>query len=305
MSKTLEMPLRGIIPPMVTPLLGRDELDVPGLERLVDHLLNARVHGIFILGTTGEAPSLSHRLRYELIERVCELAAGSVVILVGITDTSFTESVNTAEKAAQCGADAVVMAPPYYFPADQPELLEYVRHLVPEIDLPLFLYNMPYAKPAFDPETVRIAAGIDGIVGLKDSSADRAYFQKVREAVRDFEDFSLLMGPERLLAEAIMLGAHGGVCGAANVVPKLYMSLYEAASNRDMRTLEELNRRAMAINERIYGVGQFRSSYLKGIKCSLACMGICSDFMAEPFHRFRDVERDVIRGHLRELGLMD
>src|SRR5580704_5011704 len=84
-------PLRGIIPPLVTPLLGRDRLDHNGLERLIEHVLAGGVHGLFLLGTTGEGPSLSHRLRCELIERACEQVAGRVPVLVGVTDTSFAE----------------------------------------------------------------------------------------------------------------------------------------------------------------------------------------------------------------------
>ena len=113
----LAQPLRGIIPPMVTPLLDRDTLDVAGLERLIEHILAGGVHGLFILGTTGETPSLSHRLRHELIERVCAQVRGRVPVLVGITDTSFVESVELGRKAAQVGAQALVLAPPYYFPA--------------------------------------------------------------------------------------------------------------------------------------------------------------------------------------------
>ncbi len=111
-SNVLPSPLRGIIPPMVTPLLDRDTLDVAGLERLIEHILSGGVHGLFILGTTGEAPSLSYRLRYELIERVCRQVKGRVPVLVGITDTCFTESLNTANKARDAGAQAVVLAPP-------------------------------------------------------------------------------------------------------------------------------------------------------------------------------------------------
>jgi 4-hydroxy-tetrahydrodipicolinate synthase len=79
---------------MITPLRGRDELDVAGLERLIEHIVNGGVNGLFILGTTGEGPSLSYRLRRELIERTCRLVNGRVPILVGITDTAFVESVN-------------------------------------------------------------------------------------------------------------------------------------------------------------------------------------------------------------------
>src|SRR6266478_8353138 len=103
----------GIIPPMVTPLRRRDELDVPGLERLLEHILAGGVHGLFVLGTTGEAPSLSYRLRRELIERTCRQVAGRVPVLVGITDTAFVEAVQLSHFAAETGAQALVLAPPY------------------------------------------------------------------------------------------------------------------------------------------------------------------------------------------------
>ena len=88
-SYELLKPLKGIIVPMVTPLLDRDTLDAAGLERLIEHILAGGVHGLFILGTTGEAPSLSYRLRYELIQRVCEQVKGRVPVLVGISGTRY------------------------------------------------------------------------------------------------------------------------------------------------------------------------------------------------------------------------
>jgi 4-hydroxy-tetrahydrodipicolinate synthase len=304
-SNVLPKPIRGIIPPMVTPLLDRDSLDVVGLEKLIEHILAGGVQGLFILGTTGEAPSLSQRLRRELIERVCEQVKGRVPVLVGITDTCFVESVNIACKAKDAGAQAVVLAPPYYFPAGQGELLEYLEHLMPELPLPLVLYNMPsYTKLVFEPETVKAAAAIKGIVGIKESSGDMVYFNKLLSLLKKQPDFSLLMGHEELLAEAVLAGAHGGVCGGANLVPKLYVDLYNAAYSKDMPTVESLQKKVMQISKAIYGVGKYESSYLKGLKCALSCMGVCSDFLAEPFHRFRRAERKVIRRHIEELGIM-
>ncbi len=301
----LPKPLRGIIPPMVTPILDRDTLDEDGLERLIEHILDGGVHGLFILGTTGEAPSLSQRLRCELIERVCEQVKGRVPVLVGITDTCFIESVNVACKAKDSGAQAVVLAPPYYFPAGQGELLEYLEHLMPELPLPLVLYNMPsYTKLVFDPDTVKAAAAITGIVGIKESSGDMVYFNKLLSLLKKQPDFSFLMGHEELLAEAVLAGAHGGVCGGANLVPQLYVDLYNAACSKDLPTVESLQKKVMQISKAIYGVGKYESSYLKGLKCALSCIGICSDFLAEPFHRFRRTERKVIRQHLEELGIM-
>ena len=304
-SNVLPSPLRGIISPMITPLLDRDTLDVAGLERLIEHILSGGVHGLFILGTTGEAPSLSYRLRYELIERACEKVNRRVPVLVGITDTCFTESLNTANKARDAGAQAVVLAPPYYFPAGQAELLEYIKHLTPELPLPLFLYNMPsLTKAVFEPQTVQAAADISGIVGLKDSSGNMVYFHQLQSLLKKHPDFALLMGREELLAETVLLDGHGGVCGGANFIPKLYVDLYNAARSRDLPMIEALHEKVMQISSAIYSVGRYGSSYLKGLKCTLSCMNICSDFLAEPLHRFRSTERDVIRRHLEELGIV-
>jgi len=301
---SLPRPLRGIIPPMVTPLLDRDTLDAQGLERLIEYILAGGVHGLFILGTTGEAPSLSYRLRRELIERTCRHVAGRVPVLVGITDTAFVESVNPPRRTKDAGAQAVVLSSPYYFPAGQPELLEYLQHLAPELPLPVFLYNMPsLTKVVFEPETVRQAADIAGVVGLKDSSANMIYFHQLQTLLRDRADFSLLIGPEELLAETTLLGGHGGICGGANMLPRLYVDLYNAARGRDLDAVAKLHERVMAVRNAIYSVGRHGSSYLKGLKCVLSCLGICSDFMAEPFHRFRQPERDLILRHMRELGI--
>lgn len=303
-SSKLTKPLQGIVVPMVTPLLDRDTLDVTGLERLIEHIIAGGVHGLFILGTTGEAPSLSYRLRYEIIQRVCDQVKGRIPVLVGITDTSFVESVKISGKAEDAGADAVVLAPPYYFPAGQSELLEYLSHLTHEVSLPLFLYNMPtYTKLVYEPETIRAAAEYPGIVGIKDSSGNMVYFRQLQTLLKDRPDFSLLMGREELLAEAILLGGHGSVCGGANLVPELYVELYNAARSKDLAKVELLHQKVMKLSTAIYKVGRYESSLLKGLKCALSCIGICSDFLAEPFHRFRRAEHEVIERYVAELGI--
>lgn len=295
-------PLTGIIVPMVTPLKDGDTLDHGGLERLIEHILHGGVHGLFILGTTGEGPSLGRQLQEDFIERVCTQVAERVPVLVGITNTSFAESVHLCQKAQAAGAMAVVLAPPCYFSCDQMELLEYLAHLMSEISLPLFLYNFN-ARLSFEPKTVLAAARIKGVVGLKDSSGDMVYFHRVQMLFKDQPDFSLLVGPEELLSEAVLLGAHGGVCGGANLDPQLYVQLYHAAASKNMAAVTVLHERVMKISTAIYGVGGYNSSYLKGLKCALSCMGLCNDFLAEPFRRFGRKERELIRKHVQALEL--
>ncbi len=292
----------GIIPPMVTPLAARDELDVAGLERLIERILSGGVNGLFILGTTGEGPSLSYRLREELIERTCEQVKGRVPVLVGITDTAFEESVNVAKAAADCGASAVVAAPPYYMPEGQPELQEYLDHLVSELPLPLFIYNMPaLTKVSFELETVKRAMDNPRIIGLKDSSGNMIYFHRALELARQRPDWPVLIGPEEMLFDAMLSGGHGGVSGGANLFPKLYVKLVEAGRAGNLNEARRLHEIILRVSGALYRIGRHPSSIIKGIKCALACLDVCDDFMAEPFHRFRTEERALVQRRLEEL----
>lgn len=296
--------MHGIIPPMVTPLRDRDTLDVAGVERLIEHVLTGGVHGLFILGTTGEAPSLSYRLRRELITRTCQQVANRVPVLVGITDTAIVESISLARYAADAGAQALVTSTPYYFPAGQPELFEFIERLVPEMPLPFFLYNTPtMTKTQFEPDTIRRVLQVEKIIGVKDSSGDLTYFTQVVELAKARPDWSVLMGPEHLLVKAILRGGHGGVNGGALVQPRLLEELYSGATAGDWDHVATLQERLAQLGG-IYRVGHHASAVIKGLKCALSLLGVCSDIMAEPFSPFREAERARVRAILNSAGLV-
>jgi len=300
---TPKEPFHGIIPPLVTPLTGRDQLDREGLQRLIEHTVDGGVHGLFILGSTGEAPSLSYRLRRELIDAVCQQVGERVPVLVGITDTAFVESVALAEHAADAGAAAAVLTTPYYFPAGQTELISYVRNITPELPLPLMLYNMPQlTKVWFEIETIKQLADITNIVGLKDSSGDMNYFEEAVKLKAIRPDWSVLIGPEAKLPDAMTLGGNGAVAGGANVLPRLFVECYEAKLANDDVKLAELHDRIHDF-QRIYEIGKYASKYIKATKCCLSLMGICNDFMAEPFHSFRTPQRNQVAEILNQLDV--
>lgn len=287
---------------MITPLLNEDELDFKGLERLVNHLVEGGVHGIFILGTTGESTSLPYPIRHRLIEETCNLVKKRIPILVGITDTAVSESLRLAQTAKYSGASALVAAPPYYFNLGQPELIEYYEYLADRLPLPLFLYNMPsHTKINIEPETVKKLAQHENIIGLKDSSGNTAYFNKLLFHMKDDPDFSLFVGPEEIMAETVLLGGNGGVNGGANMFPKLYVDLYNAAAAGDLHKVRELHSLVMNISAGLYSLGQFGSSYLKGLKCALNLLGICNDYMSSPLHMFRKEEKNRLAINLKEI----
>jgi len=295
--------LKGIVVPIITPLKDIDTLDVEGLAKLVEHILAGGVSGLFVLGTTGEFSSLSYRLRNELVERVCKQVNGRVPVLVGVTDTSIIESENLAKKADGFGASALVAAPPYYYSTGQPELIEYFENLANRMPLPLYLYNMPmHTKVMIEPNTVLKIAENKKVIGLKDSSANMAYFRLLQYTMKNHPEFQLFVGPEEMMSDAVLLGANGGVNGGANMFPKLYVDLYNAAVKHDFEQIRLLQRKVLAISSTIYTVGKYGSSYLKGLKCALSVMGLCDDFMADPFNRFRKEDRDKIEEALDKIN---
>jgi len=302
----LPAPLRGVITAMITPLLNRDTLDEAGVERLVAHLIGGGVHGLFVLGTTGEAPSLSYETRRKLIERTCRQAAERVPVIVGITDTSYTESLCLGRFAADCGAQAAVVAVPFYFSASQRELLGYLQRLVADLPLPVLLYNAPSnAHHVLAPETVRKLSELPNVRGIKDSGFQMMYFHQLVHLFRDRPDFSLLVGPEELMAEAVLLGGHGAMCGGSNIDPRIYVDMYNAAAAGNLEALRPLHRRAMQISSTVYRVTLEDSSVFRCLKCAVSLKGICGDTMAEPFEPLGPAEREMVRRHMIAAGLLE
>lgn len=295
---------RGIIPPVITPLKEQNKLDTKGLDNLIEHILSGGVQGLFILGTTGEGPSLSYELRYKVTQRVCSQVDGRVPVLVGITDTAFTESIKLSKKAADVGAEAVVATPPYYYATSQIELIKYFQRLADHSPIPLFLYNMPsHVKVNFAPETVKKLSEHPKIIGLKDSSGDLLYFQNIARLLKDNPEFSLFVGPEEMLMQSMLSGGHGGVNGGANMFPKLYVAMYDAVQARDFDRMKILQEKILEISSKLYTIGNSPMRYLQGVKCALSVMGICNDTLAHPFHAFGNKEKEKVQQILESLNV--
>ncbi len=280
----LPAPLRGIVPPMITPLATDDTLDTEGLHRLIERILEAGPAGLFVLGTTGEGPSLSYHLRRELVDRVCQTVSGRVPVLVGVTDTSFVESINVADDAAEAGADAVVLAARYYFAPARRTSGSTSTDLWPRCRCRCFSTTCP-ATPRCHFHSRRFAGRLDvpEIVGIKDSSGDMIYFDRLRSIVAERPDFTLLIGPEELLAEAVLLGGHGGVSGGESLPAALCRPLQRRRRRRsedDLQPPPESHR--VGLHD-LFG-RPAGAAVVQGIKTALSILGICSDLPAEPFH---------------------
>ncbi|MFO1008343.1 MAG: dihydrodipicolinate synthase family protein [Planctomycetaceae bacterium] len=300
----LKLPLKGVIPPLVTPLKGRDQIDLPALERIIEHVLAGGVHGLFLLGTTGEGPSLSPEAQRTVVKEATKIINKRVPVLVGITDSVFSESVKLAHFAAECGADAVVLAPPYYFPMHQSDLRQYCAAMAREVPLPLFLYNMPsHCKVTFEVDTVKQLLQEPNIVGFKDSSAQMLFFNSVVRIAKERPEYAVLMGPEELMGECVLMGGHGGVCGGANLSPRMYVDMYDAAVAGDLRQVNVLQQRMLRLSSLVYSVGIAPSSYLTGLKAAMSMIGLCEARLSEPLTALPADRRATLSRHLTDLGM--
>jgi 4-hydroxy-tetrahydrodipicolinate synthase len=285
---------------MITPLTEDGKLDKKGLTNLIDHLITGGVHGIFLLGTNGEAPSLCYELRKELITESCKLVTKRIPVLVGITDTSFDGSIEIAEHAKEAGADAVVIAPPYYMPISQSEMVEYLEELVPKLPLPFIMYNMPSCtKMHLTLDTIKRSKEL-GAIGIKDSSGDVGYFYALIEEFKNDPNFSLITGTEMFLPETIMYGGDGAVAGGANFFPRLFVDLYDASVANDTETIARLREKVLKLYDTIYDTGEFVSRFIKGTKSALKALGVCEDYMAMPLRNFDDENRAIIKKYVEE-----
>lgn len=274
--------LSGIIPPVVTPLKATDQLDVEAVDRLVDHLWTGGVDGLFVLGTTGEGPSLSHKVRCEMVERTCHAAAGRVPVLVGVTDTSLAESIQLAEHAADCGAHAVVAAAPFYFPVTQEQCVSWFGQLADASPLPVLLYNMPgCVEVSLELETVRTLSNHENIIGVKDSAGDLPAFRALCDEFAA-TDFLVFMGPEELIPEAVAAGADGGVCGGGNLLPEVYVRLYQAAIDQNDAEVSRLNGIVRKMYQQIYHDQKGCMNIIAALKLAMSRCGLCEAVTCPP-----------------------
>ncbi len=297
----MKMPLRGIIPPVITPLLSDSEIDMEGLYNLIRHLVSGGVHGLFLLGTTGEATSLQYKTRENVVKRSCDLVAGKIPVMAGITDTSFESSVEMAYCYKEAGADVVVVAPPYYIPVSQPEMIKYLEDLSAKLPLPFILYNIPgYTKHHLSVETVNRAREL-GALGIKDSSGDMLYLYSLIEKFKNFPGFSVITGTEMFIPETIIRGGHGAVAGGANMFPRLFTDLYEASITGDFEKIKQLQQIVIKIYCTVYNLGEYNSRFITGTKCALSVMGICNGYVAHPLSNFQEEDKRKMEKYIQEI----
>jgi 4-hydroxy-tetrahydrodipicolinate synthase len=291
-------PLRihGVVPPVPTPLTATGAVDEAALHRIFDHLAAGGAQGAFVLGSTGELASLDRAQRRAVIRGAVAAADGRLPVLVGIADTCPAASVDLARLALDLGADAVVAAAPYYYELSAGELRRHFHALLPRIELPVLLYNMPWLTGhVLDAATLRAAMEYPHLVGFKDSSGDLGYLREMIGIAAVRPEVTVLVGNEYLYLAALELGAHGAVGGGGNLYPALLRALQDAFEAGDTAAAALCQARVSRLGEQVFGVTGRPTSGFAAIKAGMACLGLCEPHMAPPLTACSAAQMEVLR----------
>lgn len=300
------MKLRGIVPPLVTPIGKDGHFDEHAMERLVAHVTSAPVSGLFVLGTTGEGPSLDYKTRRRVVQSTLRAKPANVPLLVSVTDTSLVEMQSFSDCAAAEGADSLVVAPPYYLAPGEPEIFRWLDWLESNLPLPYYVYNMPgMTKVSISPKAVSYLVDFEKCRGFKDSSLDMIYLKKILSITKNREDFSVFVGPEELLLDALIAGADGGVNGGANVYPDLYVRTFEAFEHGDYMQARILQAKICELSNNIYSLGGYGPAVVKGIKACLSFHGVTQETLVPPFDALTEAQRHTVNKVVDDLGLKE
>lgn len=309
MTTASSKPLQGIVPPVCTPLTPDWEIDVPSLERLVDHLLEAGVHGLFVLGSTSEVAFLPDAHRLRVLETVIERVAGAVPVLAGAIDMTTMRVLEHAKLAQKAGCDGLVTTAPFYTRTHPAEIELHLRTVAGSTELPVYAYDLPVSVHSkLSAEMLLRLAGEGVLAGVKDSSGDDAGLRQLIIGSRETE-FGVFTGSELLADSALWLGADGIVPGLGNLDPHGYVRLYEHCTAGDWQAARTEQERLLRLF-RLTGAGDTTrmgpgSSALGAFKAGLYLRGIIEHpVTAPPQIQLNAEEIEQVRRTLATAGLL-
>ena len=304
------MSLTGVIPPVVTPLTASGDFDYESFARNANRMIDAGVHGLFAMGSSGEVAFSTSERRDEVTSAAVEVAAGRVPVVVGVIDMQTTRVIEHAQRAQELGAAGIVATAPFYALGGEAEVERHFRVIADNIDLPLYAYDIPVCVHTKLGVDMLMRLGEEGVLaGIKDSSGDDVSFRILSIKNRDAgSPLALLTGHEVVVDGAYMSGADGSVPGLANIDPHGYVRQWDAYQRGDWDAVrEEQDRlvRLMMITQVVEGVAGFGAG-VGAFKTALNLMGIFeTNNMPEPVTSLTGSNVEAIAKVLAEVGLLD
>jgi 4-hydroxy-tetrahydrodipicolinate synthase len=285
----------GVIPPVVVPLTSDYAVDWPSYTRVLEHLIEGGVHGLFVLGSTSEVVFHDEATRRKIVAHSVEIAAGRVPVLAGVIDPATDRMIGHAKAAQAEGAAAVVVTAPFYTRTSMPEVGDHFRYVREAIDVPIIAYDIPVCVHTKLERATVVELAREGVIaGLKDSSGDDGNFRYVLSDLADMPEIGLMTGSEIVVDSVLAMGARGVVPGLGNVDPAGYVRLWDAAQRGDWAAAKAEQARLCRLFEIVWQ-GTPRTSAgasgVGGFKTAMRHLGIITtNLMARPQRALNDEE---------------
>ena len=299
-----QVEIKGIIPPVVTPMDPRDEsVAIPELRNQIERQIAGGVHGIFPFGTNGEAYILSLKEKEEILEATIDQVKGRIPIYAGTGCISTRDTIYMSKRAEEMGADVLSIITPSFALASQKELYDHYCEVAKHVSIPIVLYNIPARTGnKLLPETVaKLAKDVDVILGAKDSSGDlenlRAYIRETRDVGKDF---AVLAGNDGNILTCLKEGGAGGVAGRANLWPKTIASIYDHFVAGELEEAQAAQD-AIASLQRVFKYGNPNTIIKKGVALLGYPVGECRS----PFNYLCDEGVEELKKVLEETKNLD
>ena len=294
--------LTGSLVAIVTPMKAGGALDLDALTRLVDWHIASGTSGIVVVGTTGESPTVDVDEHCLLIRTVVEHVRGRVHVMAGVGANATSEAIELTRYAKKVGADSGLSVVPYYNKPTQEGLYRHFRAIAEQVDLPIYLYNVPGRTVAdLATETTLRLAQVPGIVGIKDATADLGRGSEILKglAAAGKRDFSVLSGEDITALPLMFMGGHGVISVTANVAPALMAQMCRAALAGDHAAARAINDRLIPLHRRL-----FIEANPAPVKWALAEMGRIANEVRLPLVPLSHPCHEPVRAALREAGCL-
>ena len=281
----------GIYCALVTPLNPDESIDTVGTRKLVEKVLAGGTHGILALGSTGEQIALTTAAKEVFLKRLRRDIPAEVPMMVGCGATSTKLAIENCLQAESCGADAVIVTAPCFYPFGEDQLVKYYEEIAQAVHLPVYLYNISrFVGTKLTASLVARLARDPRIQGIKESDRDEQLVRDLIAATRHREDFSVIQGSERIFLKSFCWGCKAGVTVVGNVEPTLAPRLYNAWKNGSEEEAEALQKKLLEYVAVITTEGRFPQE----LKVILEHMGVCRDTMTSPYLPMSEQQKEAI-----------
>lgn len=299
----MEKLVSGVVVPVHTPFDRDENIDLEGLERLIEHLVKNKIKSIFILSSVGEFARITESHKDALVKYSVKFAKGRLKIFCGVSDAGTKRVIENMKRLSKYDICAYATMLPYFYPQRrQEENLEFLKQVIKNADKPVVYYNNPgLTGRELTPEEYRWMKEQKEIVGIKDSSGKLDIFKSLVEIFSDRKDFGLLTGAGDQAYESLKLGGDGITPGLGTIIPGLCVDLYACAKSGDWDKCKLLQEKYTQISKKINGDFVYWPGTQKN---ALKWLGIMDDYTASPHLPITEEKSEYIRQVLVEYGIV-